>query len=83
MLSEREKRYRRALEGAAQLVSLYGDEFLPVFIRIEQEVDKMENRKSAVARARALAKAMSNEETPQRAIRSNASRRPANAPPSP
>lgn len=54
MLSEREKRYRLALQGTAQLVSLYGDEFLPVFIRIEQEFDKMENRKSAVARARAL-----------------------------
>lgn len=83
MQSEREKRFHKALEGAAQLVARYGDEFLPVFIRLEQEVQEMERRKSALERARALAKKLADEERPQRAIRSKASRRPASAPPSP
>lgn len=83
MLSEREKRFRKALEGAAQLVANYGDEFLPVFIRLEHEVQEMERRNSAMERARALAQKLADEERPQRAIRSKASRRPASAPPSP
>lgn len=84
MQSEREKRFRKALEGAAQLVARYGDEFLPVFIRLEHEVQEMEKRNSAMERAKALAKKLADdEERPQRAIRSKASRRPASAPPSP
>ncbi len=83
MQSEREKRFRKALEGAAQLVAHYGDEFLPVFIRLEHEVQEIERRNSAIERARALAQKLADEERPQRAIRSKASRRPASAPPSP
>lgn len=55
MLSERERYFRRALEGAAQLVTLYGDEFLPAFIRIEEEIEALAGKSSAAERARALA----------------------------
>lgn len=59
MLSEREKHFRRALEGAAQLVAMYGDEFLPAFIRIEEELEALAGKSSAAVRAMELAKKIS------------------------
>lgn len=56
MSSEREKKIRRALEGAAQLVALFGDEFLPAFIRMEEELEVLTGNSSAVARAKRIAK---------------------------
>jgi len=48
---------RRALEGAAQLVDLHGEEFLPLFLRLEAELQSIEKRKTALERARVLARA--------------------------
>lgn len=47
---------RRALEGAAQLVELYGEEFLPLFLRLEEELEKALGQRTAVDRALALAR---------------------------
>ena len=44
--------YRRALAGAAQLVALHGDEFLPAYVALETEVDKAQS--AVEARNRAL-----------------------------
>lgn len=78
MQSEWEERLRGALERVAELVTLYGDGYLPIFIRLEQEVEALAVDRLAAARARALVQAR-----PHNAINSRAARRPSNAPPSP
>lgn len=45
----------RALSIAAQIVARDGDAFLPVFLRMEQEVSALEGRETALDRARRLA----------------------------
>lgn len=67
------------LEIAAGLVALYGDEFLPAFLRLEREVEAVANRHSARDRALALRAQVGN----YRAIKASAPARPASAPPSP
>lgn len=46
---------RRALTIAAQLVAERGEAFLPIFLRLEAEVAKLEDKAGAIARARAAA----------------------------
>ena len=60
MLDDQRDVYQRALEGAAQLVALYGDEFLPAFIRIEEELEALDGQSSAAVRAKELAKRSSH-----------------------
>jgi hypothetical protein len=76
------ERIRRALLIAAQIVARDGEAFLPVFVRLEQEVALQEERNAALKRALALA-ADESQGGDQSAMRSNAIRRPSNAPPSP
>lgn len=47
---------RRALRIAARIVDEYGDAFLPIFLRLEREVAALEQRKSAVERAREISR---------------------------
>lgn len=47
----------RALSIAAQIVARDGDAFLPVFLRLEQEVSALEGRDTALDRARRMARA--------------------------
>ncbi len=76
------ERIRRALLIAAQIVARDGEAFLPVFLRLEQEVALQEERNAALKRALALVNGES-QGGDQRAMRSNARRRPSSAPPSP
>lgn len=46
---------RQAFKIAAQLVADRGEAFLPVFLRLEAEVAKLEDKADAMARARATA----------------------------
>lgn len=50
-----EERLERALVTAAELVALHGDDFAPVFERIEEELHNIRRRSSAADRARAFA----------------------------
>ncbi|RWR09734.1 hypothetical protein [Paenirhodobacter populi] len=45
---------RAAYEIAARLVSDYGEEFLPVFLRLEVEMQKLDGMAAAMERARAV-----------------------------
>ncbi len=47
----REDDLRRAHEIAARLVTEYGDRFLPIFERVEREIDALDERKDAMQRA--------------------------------
>lgn len=80
-MRDQEELYRKALIGAAQLVSQFGDEFLPAFIRMEEELEILAGKSLAEARAVEIAKKIN--QAAYSAINSNASRRPTNAPPSP
>ncbi|MQQ09081.1 hypothetical protein GFB49_11500 [Epibacterium sp. SM1979] len=57
-MTEKEIEYKKALQGAAQLVKLYGDEFLPAFTRMEREIGALSEKSAAVARARAVVETM-------------------------
>lgn len=70
-----------ALEIAARLVALYGDTFLPIFLRMEREMDAISEHNSA--RDCALARVGAAKTGNYNAINRNASARPASAPPSP
>lgn len=52
---------RRALIIAAQLVAERGEAFLPIFLRLEAEVAKLEDKASAMARARSAAASRAGE----------------------
>jgi hypothetical protein len=41
---------------AALLVDHFGEKFLPIFLRLEEEAEKLEQKESAMDRARRLAR---------------------------
>jgi hypothetical protein len=45
-----------ARRHAALLVDRFGDKFLPIFLRLEEEAEKLEQKESAMDRARRLAR---------------------------
>lgn len=70
---------RQALSIVAQLVARDGAKFLPVFLRMENEVAMLDKNAEALTRAMRLCEM----NKPQKAIFAKASARPETPPPSP
>lgn len=51
-----EEDLRAALRISAQIVDKYGEDYLPVFLRLEREVAELDERKAEIERARRLAR---------------------------
>ncbi|MDO6758349.1 hypothetical protein Q4598_19090 [Phaeobacter inhibens] len=50
--------FTKAMHGAAELVDRYGEEFLPAFIAMEEQVRIAQQQSTAMSRALATAKEM-------------------------